>query len=179
MEPLPVKLEERHEHEQYFWDDQTLARLCDIVAPFENPCLLCAPMLGVAMAKRGRPVTSLDIDERFESVPGFMKWDAYRPRHLANEFDLIVCDPPFFNMRLSQLFAAIRTLHHFDTSRSVLVCFLERRENAILGTFSPFGLGPTNFYPTYKTVQRVDKNVVRFYSNFDIEQEESNGSNPD
>lgn len=169
MQDQLAKLEERHEHEQYFWDASTLDRLCGIVSKFQNPCLLCAPMLGVELANRKRPVTFLDIDERFSGVTGFQKWDAYRPQHLSDEFDLIVCDPPFFNMSLSQLFSAIRILAHFDLSKSLLLCYLERRENAVLGTFSPFSLSGTNFRPTYRTVQPVDRNTVRFYSNFSID----------
>lgn len=163
-----LKLEEKHELEQYFWDEQTLDLLCDVVSAYKNPCALCAPMLGVAMAARGQPISFLDTDERFGHVPGFRKWDAYRPEHINEEFDLIICDPPFFSLSLSQLFTAIRLLAGFRLSTPLAIGYLERRENSVLGTFAPFNLEQSPFYPSYKTVQKVERNIIRFYANFDL-----------
>ena len=162
-------MEERHEREQYFFDRPTLDALADLMSRYERPCCLCAPMLGREMHRRGRPVRVLDVDLRFADLTGFVEWDLYRPRHLDEEFDLLLCDPPFFNVSLSQLFSAIRLLCHFDLSRKVVISYPVRRQNAILGTFAPFNLRPTGYHPGYQTVQKCEKNDIEFYANFDAD----------
>jgi hypothetical protein len=92
--------EEHHEREQYFFDEATLGELATFVSRFARPCLLCAPMLGRALHNRGRTnVRVLDVDRRFADLPGFVEWDLYRPTHLPDAFDLVLCDPPFFTCR--------------------------------------------------------------------------------
>jgi len=161
-------MEEDHQREQYFFDAATVDALTDLLAGFARPCTLCAPMVGQELARRKHVVRVLDVDERFRHVPGFLKWDLYRPTHLAEDFDVLLCDPPFFNVSLSQLFTALRMLCHFDLSRKVVVGYLVRREEAILGTFAPFGLRPTGCFPAYQTVQACGRNDIQFYANFDI-----------
>ena len=90
-------------------------------------------MLGRAVDQR-QPLRC-DIDERFADVAGFQSWNLYRPQHLDRTFDLILCDPPFFNVSLSQLFDALRLLAHFDFSQRLLVAYLTRRSTAIVSTF--------------------------------------------
>ncbi len=159
--------EERHEREQYFFDARTLDELAGFVAGFERPCLLCAPMVGRELHRRGRNVRVLDVDRRFADLPGFVEWDLYRPRHLDGPFDLVLCDPPFFNVSLSQLFTAVRLLCHFDLTGNVMISYPVRRRGALLGTFAPFNLAPTGYRPGYLTVQRCEKNDIEFYANFD------------
>jgi hypothetical protein len=160
-------VEENHQREQYFFDEPTLAALADYVSAFSNPCLLCAPMVGRELHRRGRTVRVLDVDRRFAGLPGFVEWDLYRPRHLDEDFDLVLCDPPFFNVSLSQLFTAIRLLARFDYAQRIAIAYLVRRESAILGTFARFNLAPTGFFPSYQTVQSCAKNDIQFYANFD------------
>src|SRR4051812_1271623 len=100
-------MEENHQREQYFFDQPTIDALADLVGAFERPCVLCAPMVGKEASRRKRPVRILDVDERFAAVPGFQRWDIYRPTHVEETFDLILCDPHFFNVSLSQLFHAL------------------------------------------------------------------------
>ena len=159
--------EEHHHREQYFFDEKTLHELADFVGRFDRPCCLCAPMLGRELHRRGRDARVLDVDRRFVDLAGYVEWDLYRPRHLDEDFDLLRCDPPFFNVSLSQLFAAVRLLCHFDLSRRVMISYPVRRESAILGTFAPFGLRATGYRPTYLTVQQCHKNDIEFYANFD------------
>lgn len=161
---------ELHENEQYFFDEATLARLSGFLLRFSAPCCLCAPLLGKRLAERGANMTVLDIDGRFSGVRGFRRWDIYRPEWLGAEFDLIVCDPPFFNVSLSQLFAALRMLSRNDFSQPLLVSYLKRRSEAILGAFAPFGLEPTGYLPSYQTVQPVERNEIEFFSNLPEEE---------
>lgn len=159
-------MEERHEREQYFFDQPTLDAVADLLEPLGRVCLLCAPMVGVEMEDRGCDSIVLDLDERFSHLRGFRRWDIYRPTYLAERFDVIFADPPFFNVSLSQLFAAIRLLSHHDFSQRVMVGYLTRRANALLATFAPFGLRPTGIRPTYKTVDTAERNKIELFANF-------------
>lgn len=160
-------MHENHQREQYFFDASSIEALVRVLEPYERVCCLCAPMLGRALHERGRTPRVLDIDERFADLAGFRRYDLYRPEALEEDYDVLLCDPPFFTVSLSQLFRAIRMLCRFDLSRRVLVSYLVRREAAIMGTFAPFGLRPTSFEPGYATVDTSDRSRIRFYANFD------------
>jgi hypothetical protein len=137
------------------------------VQQFSNPCCLCAPLLGQTLVEQGCQVTILDIDRRFASLPGFQRYDIYRSIWLEEEFDLIVCDPPFFNISLSQLLSTVRKLAHYNDNQALLISYLHRRANKIVGTFSPFKLVATGYFPSYQTVQAVERNKIEFFSNLD------------
>ena len=158
---------ELHENEQYFFDEATLETLADFVSKWTSPCCICAPMLGKKLAQRGVDVTILDIDQRFATTKGFRRFDLISPEWIGEDFDLIVCDPPFFNVSLSQLFAAIRTLALFNFKQKLMISYLSRRSDAIVGTFAPFSLSPTNYFPKYQTVRDVERNKIEFFSNLD------------
>ena len=157
-------MDERHENEQYFFDAETVDRLAQVATTYEHVCCICAPTLGRRLAADGRTVAVLDIDERFSDVPGFQAYDLTRPTWLATSFDVIMCDPPFFNLSLSQLFAAIRTLSHNDFDRPILISYLVRRERALLRAFDRFDLQPTGLRAGYQTVQPGPKNDIAFYA---------------
>jgi hypothetical protein len=159
---------ELHENEQYFFDGPTLAFLGDFVARFANPCCLCAPLLGRELEARGVSVRTLDIDERFAGLRGFRRYDLYRPEWLGEEFGLIICDPPFYNVSLSQLFRAIRLLSRHNYGQPLLVSYLVRRAANVTGTFARFGLQPTGYRPGYQTVQKSERNEVEFFGNVPI-----------
>jgi hypothetical protein len=160
-------MDERHENEQYFFDQATIDHLTTFASGFLRPCCLCAPMLGRRLAQAKVPVRILDIDERFASCTGFRHFDIHRPEWLGETYDLIVCDPPFFNISLSRLFTALRTLaqHRFD--QPMLISYPTRRAANLLGTFDRFALRPTGYTPSYLTVQNVERNVIEFYGNLD------------
>jgi hypothetical protein len=161
---------EQHQREQYFFDAATITHLADFAQGFANPCCLCAPMVGRELVRRGVAVTTLDSDERFADLPGFQPYDLYRPRWLGQKFGLILCDPPFFNVSLSQLFQAMRLLSQYDTSQPVLICYLKRRETNLRGTFAAFHLQATGYHPAYLTVQAAARNEIEFFSNLPPEQ---------
>lgn len=156
---------ERHEHEQFFWDAPTVSQLADFVAPFPNPCCLCAPLLGRELERRGIAACTLDRDERFADLRGYRAWDIYRPEWLGEEFGMIVCDPPFFGVSLAQLFTAIRLLSRHDYAQPLLLCYLSRRSSNVAGTFWRFGLEPTGYEPGYQTVQHTERNRIEFFGN--------------
>ena len=122
-------------------------------------------MLGAELEKRGVSCVTLDCDERFGYLQGFRAYNLYRPQWLEESFGLIVCDPPFWNLSLAQLFAAVRLLAHHDTAQPLLICYLTRRASNVCGTFARFGLEATGFHPTYLTVANLARNDIEFFGN--------------
>lgn len=161
-------MQERHEHEQYFFDQATADAVADILEPYERPCVLCAPTAGIELEDRGASVTTLDVDERFAKLRSFRRWDLSRPEPIESRFDVILCDPPFFLYSLSQLFQAIRVLAEYDYGQRVAITYLARRRHAILGTFAPFGLEETGVQLGYRTVRKVAKNEIVLFANFKL-----------
>ena len=78
---------------------------------------------------------------------------------------MIVCDPPFYNASLSQLFAAIKRLSRNDYTQPILLSYLVRRSASVMGTFARFGLEPTGYRPGYQTVQKAERNDIEFFGN--------------
>ncbi len=160
---------ELHQNEQYFFRASTVQALADFLSRYAHPCCLCAPMVGRRLAESGCRVTILDSDERFAGVPGFRRYDLYRPEWLADRFDLILCDPPFFRVALSDLFRAVRQLSHNDFRQPMLLSYLTRRAPAVTATFASFRLQTTGIAPQYRTVRAIAKNDVELFSNLDSE----------
>ena len=157
---------ERHEWEQYFWDVPTLESLADVAARFDNPCALCAPMLGRVLNERDRKSRSLDFDGRFATDENFAQFDLYRPLWRDETFGVMMCDPPFWKVSLSQLFAAIRLLSHHNFDQPLAICYPMRRAKNVCGTFAKFGLEPTGYFPGYVSVQELERNRIEFFANF-------------
>jgi Probable N6-adenine methyltransferase len=163
-------MHERHELEQYFFLPETTEQLASFAAGFALPCCLCAPSVGVALGQRRVAARVLEIDERFASTPGFVRWDLYRPQPLDETFGLIVCDPPFLKVSLAQLFAALRVLARGEPSQPLLLCYPRERAIHLLATFAPFGLRPTGLCPRYQTVQAHGPEDIEFFGNLTDEQ---------
>ena len=161
-------MRENHQKEQYFFDPPTVTHLADFVATYADPCCLCTPLVGQAVEESGGSCTTLDIDGRFAHLEGFREYNLYRPAWLGAEFGLILCDPPFFKVSLSQLFTAVRQLSCFDYSQPLLIAYLKRRELNLLSTFHLFNLEPTGYQPGYVTVQRTERNVIELYGNLGV-----------
>jgi len=157
---------EDHSNEQYFFDDATRAWLVNWLQPFDSICLLCAPTLGSALIDAGKAPAILDIDERFAQLPGFIKWDIKRPTHVPQRFDVIFCDPPFFNVSLRVLRSAIEMLAHYDPTQKLALCYLTRRKAAVLKSFRAFGLRETVKRIGYESVVPGAKNEIELLGNF-------------
>lgn len=171
-------IHENHQLRQFFFAEDTIRQLAELLEQFENPCCLCAPMVAWKLAEQGRWVRALDLDTRFRFLPGFREYNLYRPDYLQEEFDLILCDPPFHAVGLGQLFKAINTVSHFNPNQKILMSHLVRRQWGVVGVFSKFGLQPTSFHPRYLTAKKCNtdgKSRVVFYANFEVGgDEESN-----
>ncbi len=164
-----MRIDEDHQREQYFFDGPTTRRLADLLARFEHPCCLCAPRVGQELVERGRRCRTLDIDERFGALEGFSTWDLYRPLPLDTSFDVILCDPPFNRVSLSQLFRAVGILAQGSLEQPLALCYLARRSGALLGTFAPFGLEATGLQLGYVSVRPIAEHRIELFTNFPID----------
>lgn len=161
-------MQERHENEQYFFDARTVERLVGILARFENPCCLCAPTVGKELAERKVSATILDIDVRFAFLTGFRHYDLTRPTYVTGRFGVILCDPPFFNLSLTELYTAIALLSHHDFSQPLLLAYVTRRKEALLRRFEAFGLRETGHVLGYNTVATTEKTTIELFANFEL-----------
>lgn len=161
-----MRIDEDHQREQYFFDGPTTRRLADLLGRFERPCCLCTPRVGRELQDRGRWCRTLDVDERFDHLEGFRAWDLYRPRPLGEAFDVILCDPPFNKVSLSQLFHAVRILSGGGTDQRLALCYLASRSGALLGTFAPFGLAATGVVLGYVSVRPLEQDRIELFTNF-------------
>ena len=159
--------EERHDREQYFFDEATAQRLVAFLSRWEHPCCVCAPTIGERLAEAGHDVTILDVDERFAHLPGYRPYDVTRPPWIDRRFDGILCDPPFFNVSLSVLRDALRQLSHHDDRQPVLLGYLSRRADAVVEAFSRFSLRTTGIRLHYTTVDASERNEIELFSNLD------------
>lgn len=158
-------MHEKLEIEQYFFDEPTLDHLARFAARFDNPCCLCTPSLGQELERRGLRARTLDLDGRFSFLRGFRLYDISKPEPLDERFGVIICDPPFWSVPLTQLFETIKVLSRGDYSQPLIVNYLVSRAPAITSVFAPFGLQPTGYRPGYVTTQNVGRNQMEFYGN--------------
>lgn len=160
-------MEELHQYEQFFYEPNTLSQLAEFVTKFEKICCVCTPLLGKFLVEKGKSVTILDIDTRFDSVAGFQQYNLYEPQPLEETYELLICDPPFQKISLSQLFKALRVLSGNNFAQPILLSFLQERANDVLGTFAPFQLQKTGYYPQYVSLRKQEWEHIEFFSNLE------------
>ncbi len=160
-----MRIDENHQLEQYFFDRPTIDMLADVLVQVDEPCCLCVPMVARELNARGRAVTLLEADKRFADIPGFTEYDLYRPRSVERRFDLILCDPPFNRVLLSQLFTAIRVLARGSFAQPLLLAWPADRASDLIGTFAPFGLRATGVVAGYRSVKDIPENRIELFTN--------------
>src|SRR5689334_3114482 len=68
------------EWEQYFFTEKVLHSIVDSLQYEENIVCLCTPAVADAFMRfKNKKVVCLDIDERFNYLPGFIKYDLLNP----------------------------------------------------------------------------------------------------
>ncbi|MCO5593711.1 hypothetical protein L7F22_047728 [Adiantum nelumboides] len=170
--------EERHDLEQYLWSERTVMQLTEALKPtawhseLGHVCCLATPSLAHAFyAKQGRIEALLDIDTRFNYLPGFRLFDLRSPRMSelgADDFRIVIFDPPFFYIPLPVLFQAVLVAVHGNLEAKLLVGFLCREEGAFLQAFAPFRLRRTRFVLEYATVKPNKWGNYALYANVDL-----------
>ncbi|KAH7439259.1 hypothetical protein KP509_04G052600 [Ceratopteris richardii] len=175
---------ERRDLEQYFWSENTVMQLKEALRPTSwqtqvgHVCCLAVPSLAHAFyysadegGGGGRIEALLDIDTRFEYLPGFRFFDLCHPvgsESADDDFRIVVFDPPFFYIPLQVLFEAVVVAVQGNLEAKLLLGFLRREERALLSVFAPFRLRRTRFVLEYANVKPNKWRNYALYSNIDL-----------
>ena len=163
---------ELREYEQYFFTENVLKQLTDSLQYENNILCLCTPAVADAFWRlHQREVLCLDIDERFNYLPKFKQCDITDIDHLPLEEnyvpDVIIVDPPFFKMKLLDLFNCINKITKGNTKTKIIFAFVIREEKNMLYIFKDYGLKLTKFQLEYQKVDKSKWNNYGIYSNFE------------
>jgi len=91
--------------------------------------LICCPSLAKGFYEQlGYTVACLDIDKRFENLPGFRYFDLQDPYAFDNEFEVILFDPPFFYITLDQMSHALSVVSGKNTQMKLMMSFMCKDE---------------------------------------------------
>ena len=162
------KIPENRELEQYFWTSKTVKDLLKACEFITNTCCFTTPSLAHGFHKNGREEKLLDIDERFNYLPRFEKFDILNPHDVEETFNIIVIDPPFFNISTKELFDATNVITNHDYSTNIVIAYLKRFEYPLLETFKPYGISETNLMPEYAHIKENKWKNFKIYSNIDL-----------
>ena len=162
------ELSEKRNLEQYFWTSKTVKDLLKACEYITNTCCFTTPSLAHGFYQNGRNEKLLDIDERFKYLPRFEKFDIKNPHLLDEEFNIIVIDPPFFNISTQELFEATNKITNCNYSTNIIIAYLVRFEYALLETFKLYGISETNLTPEYAHIKSNKWRNFKIYSNIDL-----------
>jgi len=162
------KIDERRDLEQFFWTSKTVRDLVEACEYISDTCCFTTPSLAQGFHNNGREEKLLDIDERFNYLPRFEKFDIRNPHNLNETFNIIVIDPPFFNISTKELFEATNVITNNDFSTNIIIAYLKRFEYPLLETFKPYGISETNLMPEYAHIKENKWRNFKIYSNIDL-----------
>ena len=158
------EIPEDHRFEQFFFDAATTRRLAAEAMRHRRPLLLCLPSIAEALEAAGHPYTLLDRDTRFSHLSGWQRWDLQKPELVFEDFDAILCDPPFANVTLPELVRAVDLLAAGSArTPAVYFAYIDTREDDLLAAFAHHGLS-RRFGPLgYRTVKASTQARIAWY----------------
>jgi len=164
------KFKERRDLEQYFWTSDTVKKLLNACQYMTECCCLTTPSLAEAFRLQYRDEKLLDIDDRFNYMPRFERFDITKPHSPdgVGTFSVIVIDPPFFGITTQQLFEATELVTGGDRTTKIIIAYLVRYEYALLETFRPYGISETSCDLEYAHIKPNKWRNFKLYSNIDL-----------
>ncbi len=163
---------ELRELEQYFFSENVLQQLTNIFQYENNILCLCTPSVADAFYRLyKKEVLCLDIDDRFSYLPNFKKCDICNLNELpiSNDYipDLIIVDPPFFKMKILDLYNCIEKITKGNKKTKIIMAYVIREERNLLSIFSSYHLKLTKFQLEYTNVDSGKWSNYGIYSNFE------------
>jgi hypothetical protein len=143
---------------QFFFTRQTALSLVEKLDAYASPCCLCTPRLAWEWHLQGRSVRLLDCDTRFESMPGFRRFDLMRPTALTESFDAIIVDPIFVPAPILRRAVDLVSSGSHRSAMALYVTFPTDREKELLDAFSPYELRRLPFEIRHNNVKSDDRN---------------------
>ena len=160
---------ELREVEQYFFTENMIKILCDSLDFEEDIVCLGTPAVAHGFWKfKNKIVLCLDIDYRFNYLPGYKLFDIMNPSNIEIKPKLLIIDPPFFKMNLNDLFDCIEKLTGGDKTTKILFAFVQREERSLLNIFKSYNLKLTKFSMEYRFVDVSKWCNYRLYSNYEF-----------
>ncbi|MCK4891286.1 MAG: methyltransferase [Candidatus Pacebacteria bacterium] len=157
------KIEERHDLEQYFFSQETAQEMFNIfirrsLSENKECCFLCCPVLAEIAEKEGfeKNTTLLNIDERFNKLKSYRKFDISADKidtELEKQFDMIICNPPFFGIEPNQLGKTVESL--LKNEGEAYIVFLKRKTEEFYSAMEKLGFNveKLKFKLDYKTIK--------------------------
>ena len=164
-------IEKKKEQEQYFFTDKVLEQIITSFQYFENIVCICAPSVADAFWRLlKKEVYCIDIDDRFNYLPKFINCDITKEEiNLPENFvpNIIIVDPPFFKMRLIDLYKCIDKIAKKNKKIKLVFAFVIREDKALLSIFKDYNLQLTKFPLEYKGVDKTKWGNYGIYTNFE------------
>lgn len=159
-----MNIREDHAHEQFFFADNSRARLVELAQQYRHPLLLCMPSVAVDLDAMGHAYTLLDRDTRFQHLRGYERFDLRRPHMVFTSFDAIFCDPPFSNLSLRDLRGVVDVLCMGTASvPDVFLCYIRTREALLLEVFAAHALHRLGSALRYQSVKPHTQDQIFLY----------------
>ena len=171
MENNQIFPTENKELEQFFFSDKVLEQITNTFQYENNILCLCTPSVADAFWKlKNKEVLCIDIDNRFNYLPKFINCDITKEEvKLPENYvpDLIIVDPPFFKMKLIDLYNYIEKITKKNKKTKIVFAFLIREDKALLHVFKDYNLQLTKFPLEYRSVDKTRWGNYGIYTNFE------------
>lgn len=154
---------------QFFFSKSTAELLVNHFDSYKKICCLCTPRLAHEWwHDRQRIVTVLDIDDRFNYMPGYQYFDLKNPVELKMEFDLVIADPPFA-LLVDELRKSLYSVTAHSPEATICIIFPIAKEERLFAAFKDLQLQRVSFPNLrWNNLKNVYNHLFGFYSNRDI-----------
>ena len=157
------------EWEQYFFTEKVLIDIVDALEYEENILCLCTPAVADAFWRlKNKKIICLDIDKRFDYLPGFIYFDLLKPHDIGFKPNVIIVDPPFFKINLLDLLNTIEFLTSKDKKTKLIFAFVKREQKFLLYNFENYNLQITKYKLEYRSVDATKWDNYGLYTNFEF-----------
>lgn len=157
------------EWEQYFFTEKVLVDIIDALEYEENILCLCTPAVADAFWRlKNKKIVCLDIDKRFEYLPGFVYYDILKPHKIEFKPSVIIVDPPFFKINLLDLYNTIDFLTEGDKNTKLIFAFVKREQKFLLYNFESYNLQLTKYKLEYRSVDPTKWDNYGIYTNYEF-----------
>ncbi len=161
--------QEIKEWEQYFFTEKVLLDIIDALEYEENILCLCTPAVADAFWRiKQKKIICLDIDKRFNYLPGFIYFDVLNPHKIDFKPNVIIVDPPFFKINLFDLYNTVDFLTQKDKSTKLIFAFVKREQKFLLYNFESYNLQLTKFKLEYRSVDPTKWDNYGIYTNYEF-----------
>ena len=171
MENLQNLPSENKELEQFFFSENVLKQIINTFQYEDNILCLCTPSVADAFWKlKNKEVLCIDIDNRFNYLPKFINCDITKEEiKLPDNFvpELIIVDPPFFKMKLIDLYNCIEKITNKNKKTKLIFAFVIREDKSLLSIFKDYNLQLTKFPLEYRGVDKTKWGNYGIYTNFE------------